>query len=55
MSRTVSARRHVLGAARDRRPPIAQPLDKLTLVPVGYDFIEKNAAVIKSRFNDIFQ
>jgi iron(III) transport system substrate-binding protein len=44
-------------AARKDMPPPADgvPLDKIKIAPVDYEFIEKEAARIKKRFNELFQ
>jgi hypothetical protein len=44
-------------AARvDMAPPAGNPaLAALKLMPVDYDFIERESRKIKDRFNDIFQ
>jgi iron(III) transport system substrate-binding protein len=44
-------------AARKDMPPPADgvPLDKIKIAPVDYDFIEKEGARIKKRFNELFQ
>ena len=36
-------------------PPGNPPLAKLKLIAVDYDDVEKNAAALKKRFNEIFQ
>ncbi len=44
-------------AARKDMPPPADgvPLDKIKIAPVDYDFIEKEGARIKKKFNEVFQ
>ncbi len=44
-------------AARKDMPPPSdgQPLDKIKILPVDYDYIEKEAARIKKKFNEVFQ
>jgi len=44
-------------AARKDMPPPADgvALDKVKIIPVDYEYIEKEAARIKKRFNEIFQ
>jgi iron(III) transport system substrate-binding protein len=43
-------------ARRDIPPPAGgAPLDTVKIIPVDYDYIEKEAARIKKRFNEIFQ
>src|SRR5262245_1141291 len=44
-------------AARTDIPPPAGgvPLDKIKTIPVDYDYIEKEAARLKKKFNEIFQ
>src|SRR5262249_30660154 len=36
-------------------PAGSPPLSSLKILPVDYDYIQKEAARIKKRFNDIFQ
>ncbi len=46
----------IYAARSDIRPPAGSPpLSDLKLVPVDYDYIEKESADIKNRFNEIFQ
>ncbi len=46
----------IYGARSDIRPPEGNPpLGELTLLPVDYDYIEKESATIKTRFSEIFQ
>ena len=43
-------------AGRTIAPPAGGvPLDKIKTLPVDYDYIEKEAARLKKRFNEIFQ
>ena len=43
-------------ARKDLPPPAGGvALDKIKIIPVDYDYIEKEAARIKKRFNEIFQ
>ncbi len=44
-------------AARKDMPPPSdgQPLDKIKILSVDYDYIEKEAARIKKKFNEVFQ
>lgn len=43
-------------ARKDIAPPAGgAPLDTVKIIPVDYDYIEKEAARIKKRFNEIFQ
>jgi iron(III) transport system substrate-binding protein len=36
-------------------PPGNPPLRALKLLPVDYDYVEREAAALKQRFNEIFQ
>jgi iron(III) transport system substrate-binding protein len=43
-------------ARTDIAPPAdGVPLDKIKVIPVDYDYIEKEAARLKKRFNEVFQ
>jgi len=42
--------------AADIKPPAGDPpLSKIRLMPVDYDYIEKESGAIKKKFNEIFQ
>jgi ABC-type Fe3+ transport system substrate-binding protein len=46
----------IYAARADVEPPSGNPsLGSLKLIPVDYDYIEREAANLKQRFNEIFQ
>jgi iron(III) transport system substrate-binding protein len=46
----------IYAARADVEPPPGNPaLGALKLIPVDYDYVEKEAANLKARFNEIFQ
>ncbi len=46
----------IYAARADMEPPAGNPpLGKIKLMPVDYDYIEKESKTLKNRFNEIYQ